>query len=107
MSRRINNGGLKDLLGHVGYQIADLACVCDCSRISIWRWAAGKAPAPLLETRIAYHLRLSVPALRRAVGLDRTRKTRASRRRTPVSSFQFPVSSFQSPVTPNPRSPRK
>ncbi|MFH1556253.1 MAG: hypothetical protein ABII76_15575, partial [Pseudomonadota bacterium] len=75
MSRTIKNRGLAKLCALHDYQIADLACICRCHRFSITLYADGVKPLPDLEPKLAAALHLTVPALRRELGLDRAAST--------------------------------
>ena len=76
MSRCHANAGLKTLLkewsGRAGERLImlDLASKCKASRRSLHLYTTGRRHTPLLEAKIAAVFEISVPELRRRLGLE-------------------------------------
>ena len=76
MSRCHANPKLNGLLCHwstrVGERLImlDLASKCRASRQAIWFYSTGRRHMPLLEAKIAAVFEISVPELRRRLGLS-------------------------------------
>lgn len=68
MSRRIANRGLAALLRAENVEVADIACICGVTRVSLWHYLHGRL-SPRLEEKLAAHFKLTVPRLRRKLGL--------------------------------------
>jgi transcriptional regulator with XRE-family HTH domain len=80
MSRQISNRGLRSLCAKRETNLDDLACACNVNRKSVHKYLSGRH-SPRLETRMAEFFKLSVPQLRRKLGLQ-TAQQQATRRTT-------------------------
>lgn len=69
MSRTPKSKGLKSLCATRGLQIADLACMSQTSRQKIRVYSIGERHFPILEAKLANIFNLSVPQLRKKLGL--------------------------------------
>lgn len=85
MTRPLSNPGLDRLFAqrtaelygdHPGrYCVPDLCIEAECSRQNLYNYVMGIKACPRLEARAAAVFKISVPALRRALGLPARRAT--------------------------------
>jgi len=74
MTRRVANPGLARLLATKDapderFAVADLGCLASVSPRSIHRYSTGRKRLPRVEAKIARVFNLSIPELRRRLGL--------------------------------------
>lgn len=73
MSRTPKNKGLKALCRQRDLQIADLACLTESNGRSIHFYSTGRKACPILEEKLAKVFKMSVPDLRKKLGLENWR----------------------------------
>ena len=72
MSRPISNSGLAALCTHTGLEIEDVALKCGCTVRAVHYYSTGRKRMPRLEKKLAALFGITVPALRRKLGLPPT-----------------------------------
>jgi len=77
MSRRISNPKLAALLKASQMALHDLAAIVGVHRTNLLLYSLGK-PRPILERKLARHMKITIPELRGLLGLDYKQNRRKS-----------------------------